>query len=627
MSANIEAVTPATPIMMSNQSENDVSGLNVRAVYDYLLRHDPDNAIKLFDNLPGNYGAIENPEIELIDENSWVSSELFQHVLTRAKELLNDPEAPYHIGFESIAERDFGYIQKVFFTTFGNPAVALKRINHLNSQFNSTKVVETIYSSPARAVVRLHWKNKNGGASADTCRYNRGIYSAIPTLWNRPPATIGEPYCQFAGDPYCQFNIDFHFYKRSVATLFSSFRTRKSQLYSAIEQIDNDKLVLKKRYDEVQNLNLQLADKVEKLKAINTASNLLVSQENTDEILQTTMRFVVNVMQFDRAVIMLTDNEQSQLEFKYAVGADPGDIETHLNNYVIPLDKEDNILARAALSGRPQIIQNVETADLHMDNIILANFSVASFVLCPLLASGGIIGILAADRSKNDRKIEESDLDDLAIFANTIAETLLKARLTGEIEGGYLNTVKALVQAIEENDSYTRGHSERVADVSVNIGKEMGLSKQELEYLRFACLLHDVGKIGVPESIVQSPRSLTKTERDLINLHPLKGAQIVAPIDFLRDHIHIIRNHHEWYDGTGYPDGLAGDDIPLTAQIVTVSDAFDAMTSTRSYRQGMPLEEATRQIDEGSGTQFSPKVVAAYHRIITNTIRTRPDLQ
>ena len=282
-------------------------------------------------------------------------------------------------------------------------------------------------------------------------------------------------------------------------------------------------------------------------------------------------------------------------------------------------------LARAARSGRPQIIENPKEAGVRMDSHLLANFSVSSFVLCPLLASEGIIGILAADRSRNGRTIEESDLDDLSIFANTIAETLLKARLNEEIEANYLNTVRALVQAIEEKDAYTRGHSERVADVSVNIAREMGFSSQELDYLRFACLLHDVGKIGVSESIVQSPKSLTDPEYDLIKLHPLKGAEIVKPINFLKDHIYIIRNHHEWWDGTGYPDGLAGDEIPLGAQIATVSDAFDAMTSTRSYREGMPIQEATRRIDKGSGTQFSPKVVEAYHQIIDRTVRRRMD--
>ncbi len=619
MSSRIEATDTAPTPSAAPADANDVNCLNIRAVYDYLLRKIPDRADELFDNLPGRYGAIENPQIELTDENNWVPSEIAVFAFKRAKELLGDPEAPYHIGYESVTTHRLGYIQKFFITTFGSPGGVLKRINHVNSQFNATKVVETIYSSPARAVVRLHWKD-NRVLSRDLCRFNRGIYAAIPTIWKMPPGTIEEPYCQFAGDPYCQFNINFHTGRRPFSLTSTLLRTRKSQLFSALEQIDNDKLILKKRYDEVQMLNMQLADKVEKLQAINTASNLLVSRENTDEILETTMRFVVNIMKFDRAIIMLVDHDRTKLEFRYAVGADPEAVDAHLRDYVIPLDREDNILARVARRGRPTLIKNAREAGLRRQNRILANFDVSSFVICPLLASEGIIGILAADRHRRRERIEPKDLDELSIFANTIAETLLKAQLREEIEAGYVNTVRALVRAIEEKDAYTRGHSERVASLSVEIGRRLGLGKQELEYLRLGCLLHDVGKIGVSESIVRSPKSLSSAEYNIIKLHPTKGAEIVRPVGFLKDHLYLIRNHHEWNDGSGYPDGLAGDRIPLGARIVALADAYDAMTSTRPYRKGMPPEEAAGIIDEASGTQFSPEVVAAFRAVYAHSL-------
>ena len=592
---------------------NDVSGFNVKVVYDYVVRKAPKKGLELFRDLPPKYQTIAHPEIVLTDENNWVSSDLIVQLFKNAKKILNDPEAPYHIGFETISKRNFGYILKFFMFTFGSPMGILRRINHVNSQLNHTKVVETIYGSPSRAVVRLHWK-ENRILSADICRYNRGIYAAIPTIWNRPPSTIAEPFCQFDGDPYCQFNMTFHTSKNPVKRFFGMFGTTKSQLLSALEEIENGKLILKKKYDEVATLNLELQDKLSKLKAINTASNLLVSRENTDEILATTTSFIVDIMQFERAIIMMVDETRTKLVFKYAFGANEDDVAKYLTDYEITLSRDDNILARVAKMGRPVVVKDAEADGLKSTNRILANFDVSSFVMCPLMASDGMIGILGADRYKSRRDIARRDIDDLAIFANTIAETLNKARLKEQIESSYLDTVRALVRAIEEKDSYTKGHSERVSEISVLIGKEFGLTGKRLEFMRLGCLLHDVGKIGISEAIVKSPKSLTKSEYEIIKQHPMKGADIVRPVSFLKDYLHIIQNHHEWYDGSGYPDALVGDETPLEAQIACVADACDAITSTRRYRKGSPAAEAARRIGAGKGTQFAPLVVDAFRR-------------
>lgn len=592
---------------------NDVSCMNVIAVYEHMKRKVPERALEVFENLPPRYAEIEHPEIVLTDENNWVSSDLIVQMFINAKKILGDPEAPYHIGFESITHLNFGYWQRLFIKSFGSPGGILKRLNHVNSQLNNTKVVEPIYVSPGRAVVRLHWK-ENKPLSADICRYNRGVYAAVPTMFDRPPATIAEPFCQFEGDPYCQFNITFHIGRQGIKRFFGMFGTTKAQLLSALEEIENGKLILKSKYDEVATLNMELNDKLEKLKAINTASNLLVSRENTDEILATTTSIIANIMQFDRAIIMMVNEDRTKLEYRYALGATDQEINEYLDGYEIPLDRE-NILARVAKSGRPTVIRDAEDQGLRMGNIILSNFDVSSFVMCPLMATEGMIGILAADRHKSGREIARRDIDDLTIFANTIAETLHKAQLKEQVESSYLDTVRALVRAIEEKDSYTRGHSERVAELSVLLGKELGMKERELEYLRLACLLHDVGKIGVSEAIVKSPKALTVGERKVINQHPLKGAEIARPISFLKDYMYIIRSHHERYDGTGYPDGLRGNDIPLGARITGVADAYDAITSTRSYRKGEPPEEAARRIFAGSGQQFAPEVVEAFRAI------------
>jgi len=261
---------------------------------------------------------------------------------------------------------------------------------------------------------------------------------------------------------------------------------------------------------------------------------------------------------------------------------------------------------------RPVLIRDVKAAGLNPANRILADFGPSSFIICPLIAEDQVIGVLAADRKIGQKALTSADTEFLSIFANNIATVFQRARLDEQLKKSYVSSVRALVQAIEEKDTYTRGHSERVAGIVVQVARELGMSEQEVEYLRFGSILHDVGKIGIPESIVRSPKPLTEGEFKIIQKHPLKGLEILQHIPFIKEHMYLIRNHHERWDGKGYPDGLRGDEIPLGAQIVAIADAFDAMTSSRPYRKGLPPKQAAREIKKAMGTQFSGSIVQAF---------------
>ncbi|MDI3481806.1 MAG: hypothetical protein PWQ97_1461 [Tepidanaerobacteraceae bacterium] len=175
----------------------------------------------------------------------------------------------------------------------------------------------------------------------------------------------------------------------------------------------------------------------------------------------------------------------------------------------------------------------------------------------------------------------------------------------------YLETIQALATAIEAKDPYTKGHSERVALYASIIAEEMNLSEEFVNTLNFAALLHDIGKIGIPDEILNKPGKLSEDEFDKIKTHPVLGANIVKKIDFLAQASSYIRYHHERQNGRGYPDGLEGDAIPLGAAILAVADAFDAMTSNRPYRNAWSLEDTLREIERNSGIQFRPDVVQA----------------
>jgi HD-GYP domain-containing protein (c-di-GMP phosphodiesterase class II) len=183
------------------------------------------------------------------------------------------------------------------------------------------------------------------------------------------------------------------------------------------------------------------------------------------------------------------------------------------------------------------------------------------------------------------------------------------------LEDAYRTTLKALTAALETRDAETHGHSERVVTFSLRLGRELGLNREQLRSLEFGSLLHDIGKIGVPDAILRKPAKLTDEEWVKMREHPLHGQQILREILFLEGAARVVGQHHEKWDGTGYPSGLCGEEIDINARIFAVADAFDAMTSDRVYRAARPYEEAAEELEKFSGRQFDPTVVTAFHRV------------
>lgn len=202
---------------------------------------------------------------------------------------------------------------------------------------------------------------------------------------------------------------------------------------------------------------------------------------------------------------------------------------------------------------------------------------------------------------------------------NMIASINLELKKSKEdLEKAYLESIETLRYTVEAKDRYTKGHSDRVSEYSVLIGKELGLSSEELKKLRIGGLFHDIGKIGVPDDILLKIDKLTDEEYSEIKNHPSIGKHILSSASIFKDIVPIVFHHHENYNGTGYPSKLKGEDIPLLARIAAVADTFDAMTSKRSYRNALSMDTAKNEIVRCSGTQFDPKVVDAFLKIYEN---------
>jgi putative nucleotidyltransferase with HDIG domain len=201
------------------------------------------------------------------------------------------------------------------------------------------------------------------------------------------------------------------------------------------------------------------------------------------------------------------------------------------------------------------------------------------------------------------------------LFAVPLYTTRLAYRRFVEVREMFTETVKSLAEAVDKRDKFTSGHSQNVQEIAMDIGRVMKVSDDDLEALEWGGLLHDIGKIGVPDSVLLKQDRLTRAERQSMNAHPVLGAEIIAPVKRLEPELPIIRHHHEWFNGSGYPDRLVGDEIPKLARILHVADAFEAMTAARPYRM-TPLtpEQALAELRKFGGIQFDPEVVDAFVR-------------
>lgn len=191
---------------------------------------------------------------------------------------------------------------------------------------------------------------------------------------------------------------------------------------------------------------------------------------------------------------------------------------------------------------------------------------------------------------------------------------------TAQLKKTYLDVIHALAFAIDEKDPYTHDHSKNVARYAIAIGKEMGLSEEEINILEQASLLHDLGKIGIPDYILTKPGRLSPQEWEEIKQHPLKGAKIIEPLEFLNGDVKLILQHHEKFDGKGYPNGIKGKSISLGARIMAVADSLDAMSKNRPYRKALTKQKIIIELKKGAGTQFDPKVVDALLKLLQKEI-------
>lgn len=324
-------------------------------------------------------------------------------------------------------------------------------------------------------------------------------------------------------------------------------------------------------------------------------------------VLELALENAEQVCRAETSSIWELDEERQELFFRVVRGTAAGEI----RGLRVPVGQ--GIVGSVAAKGQPEVVNDV-ASDPRWHGDSGGEFRTRAILAMPLLAHGRVIGVLQLLNPVGREAFTGEDVWRTRLFAAILAPPLQSARLYAEQQRQYLYMVTALAESLEKKDTYTGGHVHRVVGYSMLLGAELGLSREELKDLWLAATLHDIGKIGVPDHILGKPAPLDREEFAVMQRHTVFGAEIVSHLANPRILLGV-RSHHERIDGRGYPDGLAGEQIPLVPRIIAVADTYDAMTTSRPYREGLPPEKAVDEILAGAGTQFCPRVVGAFRSL------------
>ncbi len=363
------------------------------------------------------------------------------------------------------------------------------------------------------------------------------------------------------------------------------------------------------------SVTVQMQSREKQIGALVGVGSVINSSLGLKRVLSEVMDRLIALMKAERGFLMLKEMD-GELKVHVARGMGQEDL--------LKKDISMTIVRRVAETGEVILTTNAQEDPRFGEQLSVAAFHLLSILCAPLKIKDQLIGVIYVDNRAHTGIFQQNDLDLISAFANQAAVAIDNARLfddlqdsNEELQIAYQATLEGWVRALDLRDKETEGHTKRVTALTQHLAKVMGVSDEDLIHITRGALLHDIGKMAIPDSILLKPGDLTEDERKSIQKHPVYAYEMLSPIKFLLPALDIPYCHHEKWDGSGYPRGLKGEESPFAARIFAVVDVWDALISDRPYRKGLKPEEIRKHIIAGSGSHFDPKVVEAFLSIKT----------
>ncbi|MBN2655592.1 MAG: HD domain-containing protein [Spirochaetales bacterium] len=592
------------------------------------------------------YAGIESYQVA--DPGHWFTQNQMDRFYDKLAQMSGNQNIAREAGRFFASSPNKGNLIHDIFVTIIDPFRAFRKMEKISVNF--TKYTDyRIRKLSSNSVEILFKSGPDLSEKPYQCENRKGMMEAIPTFLGLKRITLEHPECLFSGGGACRYVVKWEDSVLKVMNkvkwgsllaligangvnlslgikipLFPSL-SLSAVLFLGLAYLAKMKEVkeLRAKTDSLEKTTEDFFHQIDinynTTVIAQKVSEVINSKMTLEETVEGTIETIRELLEFDRGLILLANKEKTKLQFTSGYGFSEG--------YREMLDTTDFSLTNPHSRGvfvisfkeqKPFLINDVEDIkkNLSLQSIAFTrSIGAKSFICCPIVCDNETLGILSVDNIHSQRPLLQSDISLLMGIASIVGVGLKKIQLIKARETQLQSIIKVLASSIDARDPLTAGHSEKVAEYADEICRRMGLSNRYRDMIHIASMLHDYGKIGVPDSILKKNGQLTADEYDIIKTHVVKTRIILNQINFegdLAEIPDIASSHHEQIDGGGYPVGLKGDQIPLGAKIIAVADFFDAITSRRHYRNPMSVEVAIAALKAESGWHLDPNIVDVF---------------
>lgn len=584
---------------------------------------------------------------EVADQSHWFTQEQVNRFHDKLTWVTGDDNIAREAGRYAASPESIG-VMRQYVLGFMKPAKVYEMIEKTAREFTRSCKFEykKLYSKKIEITVTPH---EGISEKKFQCENRMGHFESIGLGFNNKIPTIEHPECIFNGGTKCRYIISWDSNLLSIlkqlrnssvilallasallfafvplATALFFFLSAAAVVSALTFSCDHlTKEALRKSLLYRENAHEELIRQIDvnynNSLMINEIGHAISRQLSIESILKIVIKIFRKRLNYDRCMLLLRNEKKDGLVFQTGFGYTQQQLGRLKNSeFKLARSKFRDIFTVSFNEKKPYLVNDISRIDQDFSQRsiqYMKDLGARSFICCPIVCDKESIGILTVENIKAKRPLIQSDLQLLMGVSSVIGISIKNAELYDARAQQLRSILKVLAASIDARDPYTAGHSEKVTEYAIGICREMGIPREETEIIGIAAALHDYGKIGISDSLLKKKGSLTRGEREIIKTHADKTRQILEQINFMGEYNkipEIAGSHHEKMDGSGYPRGLKGTEIPLGSQIIAVADFFEAITSRRHYRDSLPLEEAFEMLAKESGRHFNATIVKMF---------------